>query len=55
VGTHGRGTHGRGENKLLGRLRSRGEDNIRMALREMGVKLWTGFVWLMLGTSGGLL
>jgi hypothetical protein len=38
----------------LGRRRRRWEDNIRMDLREIG-RVWTGLVWLRIGTSGGLL
>jgi hypothetical protein len=40
----------------LSRSRRRWEDNIRMDLREMEwKKVWTGFMWLRIGTSGGLL
>jgi hypothetical protein len=39
----------------LGRHRRRWEDNIRMDLREWSEKLWTGFIWLRIETSGGLL
>jgi hypothetical protein len=38
-----------------GRSRCRWEDNIRMDLREMWWEEWTGFMWLRIGTSGGLL
>jgi hypothetical protein len=38
----------------LGRPRHRWEVNIRMDLREIGW-VWTGFIWLRIGTSGGLL
>jgi hypothetical protein len=38
----------------LGRFRHRWEDNIRMHLREMGW-VWTGCIWLRIGTRGGLL
>jgi hypothetical protein len=31
------------------------ENNIRMDLREQGGKVWTGCIWLWIGTSGGLL
>jgi hypothetical protein len=31
------------------------EVNIRMDLRETGAKLCTGFIWLRIGTGGGLL
>jgi hypothetical protein len=37
----------------LGRPRHRWEDNIIMDLRKGNV--WTGFMWLKIGTSGGLL
>jgi hypothetical protein len=39
----------------LGIYRRRLEDNIRMDLREIRWKLWTGFIWLRVGTSGRLL
>jgi hypothetical protein len=39
----------------VGRLKRRWEDNIRMHLREIGWKMWTGCIWLRIGTSGGLL
>jgi hypothetical protein len=29
-------------------------DNVRTDLKECG-KLWTGFIWLRIGTNGGLL
>jgi hypothetical protein len=41
----------------LGRPRRRWVDNIKMDLREIGwggVE-WIGFIWLRIGTSGGLL
>ena len=34
------------------RCRYRWEDNIKMCLRGLG---WAGFIWLRIGTSGGLL
>jgi hypothetical protein len=38
----------------LGRPRCRGEHSIRKDLREKwGGKVWTGFSWLRIGTSGG--
>jgi hypothetical protein len=40
--------------RSLGRHRRRLEDNIRKDLREIG-NLSTGFIWLRIGTSGGLL
>jgi hypothetical protein len=39
----------------LGRPRHRWEDNIRMDIREIGGKVWTGFIWLRIGISGRLL
>jgi hypothetical protein len=38
----------------LERPRRRWEDNIRMDLRYDGA-IWTGLIWLRIGTSGGLL
>jgi hypothetical protein len=37
------------------RPRRRWEDNIRMDLRELGLGLWIGFIWLRIGTGGELL
>jgi hypothetical protein len=31
------------------------EDNIKMDLREIGSRVWTGFTWFRIGTSYGLL
>jgi hypothetical protein len=39
----------------LGRPKHRWLDNIRMGLREIEWKVWTGFIWLRMGTSGELL
>jgi hypothetical protein len=39
----------------LGRPRRRWVDNIRMDLGEVDGVLWTGFVWLRIGTGGELL
>jgi hypothetical protein len=39
----------------LGRHRRRWEDIIRMDLSEMGGKVWSGFTWLRIRTSDGLL
>jgi hypothetical protein len=41
--------------RLCGRRRSRYEDNITMYLRERGFKAWIGYIWLIIGTGGGLL
>ena len=39
----------------LGRPRLRREDNIKMHLQEVGCGTCTGFIWLGIGTGGGLL
>jgi len=39
----------------LGRPRRRWEDNIRMDLGKWSGKVWTGFIWFRIGTSGRLL
>jgi hypothetical protein len=39
----------------LGRPRRRWVDNIRMDLGEVGGVMWTGLVWLRIGTGGELL
>jgi hypothetical protein len=57
---HGRNSYrvlvGKPEGKrLLGRPRLRWEDGIKMYLREIGWRLWSGFSWLRIGTVGGLL
>jgi hypothetical protein len=39
----------------LGRPRHRWKDNIKMDLREIGLMEQTGFSWLRIGSSGGLL
>jgi hypothetical protein len=45
---------GKSEGKRsLGRPRRRWEDNIRLDRREIGWKVWVGFIWLKIGTSGG--
>jgi hypothetical protein len=43
--------------RQLGRPRRIWEDNnmSRMDLKKYGRKLWTGFIWLRIGTCGGLL
>ena len=38
-----------------GTPKRRWEDNIKMDLREVGSGAWTGSIWLMTGTGGGLL
>jgi hypothetical protein len=41
--------------RQLGRLRHMWVDNIRMDLGEVGWAMWTGLVWLRIGTGGELL
>jgi hypothetical protein len=41
--------------RLLGRPRRRWEDNISMDRSEIGWVVWTGLIWLRIGTSKGLL
>jgi hypothetical protein len=43
--------------RLLGRPRCAWVDNIKIDLREIGWDgvVWTGSIWLSIGTSGGLL
>jgi hypothetical protein len=38
--------------RSLGRPRHRWVDNIKMDLREMGRVVWTGLIWLRIGTNG---
>jgi len=47
---------GRAEGKRpLGRRRRRWEENVKMDVKELDFEDWTGLIWLMLGTSDGLL
>jgi hypothetical protein len=39
--------------KPLGRPRRRWEDGIRMDLREIGGRVWSGFSWLRIGMVAG--
>jgi hypothetical protein len=41
--------------ETLGAPRCMWVDNIKMDLGEKGWGVWTGLVWLRVGTSGGLL
>jgi hypothetical protein len=41
--------------RQLGRPRRRWEDNINMDLQEVGGGVWTGLIWLRIGTGGGIL
>jgi hypothetical protein len=36
---------------FVGRPKRRWKDNIRMDLREIGWKLWTGFIWIRIGVN----
>jgi hypothetical protein len=38
-----------------GKPRYRWEDNIKMNLKAVGWRAWTGLMWLRTGTGGGLL
>jgi hypothetical protein len=61
------GTHGEKRNayrilvektegkKSLWRPRRRWEDNIKMILKKQDGVVWTGYIWLRIVTSGGLL
>jgi hypothetical protein len=40
---------------MTGRSRHRLEGNIEIGLEEIGRKMWTGFIWLRIGTSSRLL
>jgi hypothetical protein len=42
-------------NRRLGKPRRRWEDNVTMDLREKGSMGRTGFSWLRIGSSGGIL
>jgi hypothetical protein len=45
---------GRSEGKRpLGRPRHRWEDNITIDPQEVGWRIWTGLIWLRIGTVGG--
>jgi len=41
--------------RSLGRLRRRWEDNIKLDIQELeyGEGVWTGLIWLRIGTGGG--
>jgi hypothetical protein len=40
--------------ETLGSPRCRRENNIKMDLRDIELVVWTGPIWLRIGTSGGL-
>jgi hypothetical protein len=37
----------------FGRPKRRWEDNIKMDLKAVGRRAWTGSIWLRIGTGGG--
>jgi hypothetical protein len=37
--------------RCVGRLRCRWEDILKCILRKYGVKVWTDFIWLRMGTG----
>jgi hypothetical protein len=39
----------------IGRPRSRWEGNIKTNIREIAIGVWIGFIYLRIGTGGGLL
>jgi hypothetical protein len=39
---------------MTGRSRHRMEGNSEIGLEERGMKIWIGFMWLRIGTSGRL-
>jgi hypothetical protein len=39
----------------LKRPRCRWEDNIKMNIKEIGLRAWIGFMWLRIGTGSGFL
>jgi hypothetical protein len=40
-------------NRPPGRPRRRWDDNIKMYLQEVGLRVWTGLSWLRIGTGSG--
>jgi predicted PP-loop superfamily ATPase len=36
----------------LGRCRHRWKNNVKMYLREIGLRVWIGSIWLSIGTGG---
>jgi hypothetical protein len=41
--------------KPLASSKHKWKENIKIGLREIGCSGWTGFIWLRIRTSGGLL
>jgi hypothetical protein len=42
------------DKKSPGKSRSIWEDNITINTEKQNVRMWTGFIWLRIGFSGGL-
>jgi len=42
------------EGKRVGRPRCKWDVNKKWVLKKLNVRLWTGFTWLSIGSSGGL-
>jgi hypothetical protein len=40
--------------RLPGRTRLHGEDKMKMYFKKYDVRVWTGFIWLKIGTNGGI-
>jgi hypothetical protein len=40
---------------ILERKRPTFGDNIKITFKEWGERVWTGFIWYKIGSSGGLL
>jgi hypothetical protein len=40
--------------KFLGKYRSRWKDNIKIYHKEIGARMWVGFIWSRIGSIGGL-
>ena len=39
----------------LGRSRHRWKDNVKMDLKKWDGEAWTGFIWLKIGSGGGII
>jgi hypothetical protein len=39
--------------RSFGEIRLGWKDHIKMDINETGVRVWAGFIWLRIGTSGG--
>ena len=48
-------SYGKPERKrTFGGRKGRWEDNIKMVPKKVGWRVWTGCIWLRIGTGGGL-